>query len=245
MNAFANNIFSILFSWLRSLTESLWHSAASGSFSALLTWLGDHWIVAVAVLCVLCTVLDYLVWLIRWRPYVIWRQKILRLFGRSTGKAKEAEDFEQGYLGGVEIALPEMPQTRQDANVYPAEYWETPVQEAPAPAVYEAAPPQIYQAETPPVFTPPAAAEAPAAEASAYIPSDANVPLQRRRRSARHEKRAATLPEKLLAADDEEDRLLDGLPPVVDHKTAFRQPVYPDKSAQALWPDAQDGNKNG
>ena len=261
MNALANSVFSILFSWLRSLVEAFWRSMSSGSFSGTLTWLGDHWVIVVVALCVICTVLDYLVWLIRWRPYVMWRQKIAKWLGRSPQKTQEDFNFDRGYLGGVDIEVPE----RAPA---PAEAWEEPLyapsafyqpsaaENPPDPLPQDAAYAGAFSAPAPvnaPLVYPaaPQPDQAPAVPASAeaypvFTPADALIqPAARRRRSDRHGKKSPSLPEKLLAADDEEYSLLDGLPPLVNSREAFHRPVYPEKSGSAPWAQPQDENEHG
>ena len=91
MNAFINSLFTLLFGWIRSLIQSLWNSIFSGAYHGFFSWLGDAWPWVVIVLCVGCTVLDYLVWLVRWRPYILWRQKLRSLWRRVAGKNTPAE----------------------------------------------------------------------------------------------------------------------------------------------------------
>ena len=78
MNTFANSLFTVLFGWARGLIQQVWNAAVSGRFSGFFTWLGDHWVWVVLGLILGCTVMDYLIWMIRWRPYLVWRTKMRR-----------------------------------------------------------------------------------------------------------------------------------------------------------------------
>lgn len=206
MNAFADTLLSLMFGWLRSMVEGIFSSASSGRFSSFFTWLGDHWFWLVAVLCIICLVLDYLIWFIRWRPYVIWRNKLRRLFGHRETPLPDA-GFDTGYETGVDMDLTDMPDTPVPEYEYAV--WQPELHPQPQEPVYEAPVSQpVYQDEVP------------------YIPQE---PIVRNRRSQRHEKKKFRLPGLLGSDQAEESGLIDGLPPVVNKEDAFHAPVYPDQ----------------
>lgn len=213
MNAFADTLLSLVFGWMRALVEGVWSFLSSGRFQNALSWLGDHWLWLVLFLCALCTVLDYLIWLVRWRPYILWRNHLRRLFGRGIPPSKENDVFQYDWNQGVDVDLSDM----QPAPVFPEMAYETwqPVDET--AAVEEAAP------EMPPAFAP--AEMAPAVAETPVLPDGPVV--RRRRRSQRHEKKKFRLSGILPKADEEEAALLDGLPPAVNKSQAFHAPVYP------------------
>ncbi len=209
MNAFADTLLSLVFGWMRALVEGIWSFISSGRFQSALSWLGDHWLWLVVLLCIAGTVLDYLIWLFRWRPYIIWRNKLRRLFGKAPRQQTEADVFQYGWEEGVDVDLTDMqPAPVPEAVSYEA--WQQPVyaEAAPENAPWEA--PAPYPAEE-------------ALPAPAEVPP----PLRRNRRSQRHEKKKSILSDLLPTANDEEDALLDGLPPVVNKQQAFHAPVYP------------------
>ena len=76
MNHFANSLFTLFFGWSRTIIQQVWSSSASGHFSGFFTWLGDHWFLLVAGLALLGTVIDLLVWLLRWQQYLVWKTRI-------------------------------------------------------------------------------------------------------------------------------------------------------------------------
>lgn len=248
MNAFANTLFTLLFGWIRAGVQAIWSSVTQGRLSAFFTWLGDHWFIVLLILCAVCTVLDYLVWLVRWRPYLVWRTKMRRLFSALRGENRtEARQFDQGYDGGVEMdAL----QPREPAQEPPILYPEEPAYYAP-PAYEPPAPPQ----DDAPVYAPPPASFfqplPDAAPADAPLAPEPEQPPVRRRRSEKYG-RAPQSPrwhEKLL--NDPYDNVnQDGLPPAVDREEAFHAPVYPayPDSNYAAWqgsPDRQQPKGQG
>lgn len=211
MNNFADTLLKMLFGWMRTLMEGIWNTFSSGKMRNTISWLGDHWLWLVVFLCIACTVLDYFIWFIRWKPYVIWRNKLRRLFKKSTARDEEPEYylFQQGYDDGVEMDLSDMP--------------------APAPVTADAEyfawqpeyelPPETHQ----PAFEPVAEAAIPQ-EMPIFLPEQ---PAVRNRRSQRHEKRKSRLHGILPVADEESEQQLDGLPPAIDKNDAFHAPVYP------------------
>lgn len=217
MNAFADTLLSMMFGWLRRLVESIFSSASSGSFSSFFSWLGDHWFWLVAVLCVICLVLDYLIWLIRWKPYVIWRNKLRRLFGRRKYVPADPV-FEQGYDTGVDLDMDDM----ENAPLPEYAAWQ-PEYEVPAQPLQPSPPPCSVQPREP-VYTAP---ETPAyQEDMVFMPTETTV---RNRRSQRYEKKKSILSGILAAQKDEENEMIDGLPPVMNKEDAFHAPVFPDQ----------------
>ena len=106
MNAFANALFTMLFGWIRSGVQILWNAFTQGHLSRFFTWLGDHWIIVLVFLCLVCTVMDYLVWLVRWRPYLVWRTKMRRFFAALRGRTwSDSQQFNRGYKTGVQMEM--------------------------------------------------------------------------------------------------------------------------------------------
>ncbi len=257
MNTFANSLFTMLFSWARGLIRHVWDDTVSGQFSAFFIWLGDHWVWVAVGLILGCTVMDYLIWLIRWRPYLLWRAFFRRVSRFFKGQNRQ---FEQGYQSSVDI---QMPQERED--VFPAEEPEPPAEEhwtqeawsQPQPAAEEMPQPApLFSAaeEREPrarQFTPPQAYEAPPLVAGPKPVAGSftvEMPAPRRRRSERNERRRQEWRHRLINGNDDDYEMLDGLPPAVDRQQAFHKPVYPQKnrdedSAYSNWQRPGDGDE--
>lgn len=230
MNTFATSLFTMLFSWARGLIQQVWNAAVSGKLSGFFTWLGDHWLWVVLGLILGCTVMDYLIWLIRWRPYLLWRA-----FFRRASRAFQMKNrqFEQGYESSVDISLPaeqEAGPRAEEPAYQPEEAWsQPPAEETPAPEPLFSAPSESEPRQR--QFSPPQAYEAPPLYASARQVTGsftAEMPVaRRRRRSEKYERRRQEWRDRLINGAAEDDELLDGLPPPVDRQEAFHKPVYP------------------
>ncbi len=226
MNAFANTVFSLLLGWVRNAVQAVWNSISSGGSHGFLTWLGDHWIWLVVFLCIAGFVLDYLVWIIRWRPYRLWRQKLQRTFHRmNPNDMQNSRQFKKGYTDGVQLQISERATQPQ---LYEEDLMPPPAQNPFMPPVRETYTP-------PPLFTQP-------------VQAQWNDDAQRNRRSQRHDtgkrpfERLARIGSKLTETEDEQG-LLDGLPPAVNKEEAFYQPVFPDNYPQQ-WPQPNQGAQN-
>ncbi len=232
MNTFANSLFTVLFGWARGLIQQVWNAALSGRFSGFLTWLGDHWLLVVLGLILGCTAVDYLVWLIRWRPYLLWRAFFRRAARLFRGGQRESRQFEQGYQSSVGIQVTPEQESEPQEEAWAEEAWsqpESPAEEAPAPEIVFSAPAE--QASRARQFTPPQVYEAPPLYAAARQVTGsftAEMPAaRRRRRSEKYERRRQEWRERLINGDAQDYEILDGLPPAVDKQQAFHEPVYP------------------
>lgn len=82
MGSFANSAFSMILGWIRSAVSGLWRMVFAAEDSNFLTWLGDNWLGLVIALCVVCTAVDVVIHLIRWRPLTVYASFFRRLFGK-------------------------------------------------------------------------------------------------------------------------------------------------------------------
>ena len=247
MNNFANSLFTLLFGWARAVIQQLWSFSASSQFGGFLLWLGDHWTVLVLALVLFGTVVDMLVWLFRWQPYLVWKSRMRKIARWFRGeKSAPARRFEKGYQRGI-AALDDPEQETPEESGEAAEAgwneaaWSQPPQSEPnlenAPGILEEilareadyggigrerqgrqfASSEAYEA-SPPVTA--------SWLSSAYQKTDQPA-ARRKRRSEKYEKKKPMWTSKLMIPEVEEDSLLNGLPPAVDRQRAFHDPVYP------------------
>ncbi len=73
MGSFANSLFKIMLGWLQTAVSSVWSAFTSENGSSLFNWLGQHWILTAAVLCCAGLAADLCVYLLRWKPYKVWK----------------------------------------------------------------------------------------------------------------------------------------------------------------------------
>ena len=65
-----------MLSWMRWLTSWFWNIVNSGGTSGgFLRWFSDNWLSLAVFLIVAGVIVDWLVWMIRWRPYWLWLRK--------------------------------------------------------------------------------------------------------------------------------------------------------------------------
>lgn len=260
MNTFANSLFTMLFSWAKGLIRHAWDDTVSGQFSSFFIWLGDHWVWVALGLIIGCTVMDYLIWLIRWRPYLLWRAFFRRVSRFFQGQGRQ---FEKGYKSSVDIRLTPEQETAvptEEAELPPEESWIPETWGQPQPAAEEEAPPAapVFSAagEMEPQarpFAPPQGYEAPPLTAGPKLVAGSfavETSAPRRRRAERYERRRKEWRSRLINGSAEDYELLDGLPPAVDRQAAFHKPVYPQQNRDgeddySAWQPGNGGNFNG
>ena len=65
-----------MLSWMRWLTGWFWSIANSGATGGgFLRWFADHWVSLAVFLIIAGVIIDWLIWMIRWRPYWLWLRK--------------------------------------------------------------------------------------------------------------------------------------------------------------------------
>lgn len=228
MNAFANALFTLLLGWARSLLYSLSSMLSSDSSRNALSWLGDHWLALAAGLALLGTAADFVVWLVRWQPYRVWRTHLRKFARRIRGQSIQDKRFEKGYRDGVVIDRPE--------TAAPA------AQEAPRFTRAGEEPYAPIPTENQPVWTRIVSSAPPQGAPAVQTPlqqmmfeeefsSRPQPVLRQKRRSDKYRQGLAgavyAVRNRLNDTEEEEGEMLSGLPPVVDKEQAFRQPVYP------------------
>lgn len=209
MNAFANTLFSLLLSWVKGLVQSVW-GMFSGGADGFFVWLGDHWLGLVVFICLLGAAADLMVWLLRWRPDLVWRTKVRRFRARLGGQEmdnRDQQDFYRGYEEAVDMG--------------PGVLWEE-----------NAAWQQDDGYDDAPVQDETVWWEQPEPE-TVYEQPDAVQSVQvRRRRGDKYQKTdrmkaLRRIKSKLRDAQEDDTAMLDGLPSSVDSRKAFYDPVFP------------------
>ena len=95
---YANAVVNVMLGWLKGLANwvlKLFNLAGSGGNPLL--WLSENWLKLLIVLLVAGVVIDWLVWMIRWRPYWVWFKKkriIVNDERLLRGEELDEEEFE-------------------------------------------------------------------------------------------------------------------------------------------------------
>lgn len=76
-SGYAEGFINAMLGWIRGLAASVaagFQSTGSGASggAAFLSWLGAHWLSLLVVLIAIGIAIDWLVWMLRWRPYWLW-----------------------------------------------------------------------------------------------------------------------------------------------------------------------------
>ena len=88
MGSFANSLFKIMLGWLQAVVSAVWSAFTNQNGNSLFNWIGKHWILIAGVLCVTGLAADLCVYILRWKPYKVWRSFF-------TGKGAEKELTEE------------------------------------------------------------------------------------------------------------------------------------------------------
>lgn len=92
MNAFADWLFSVMFGWMGTAANSAWNAVVNAT-SGTGSFFSRYWLCIVLLIIIGGTVLDYAVWLVRWRPYLVWRSWLTRR-RRTRHLQRTAQDLE-------------------------------------------------------------------------------------------------------------------------------------------------------
>lgn len=112
MNFIADSLFSVLLGWTRSLFNDLWNMITNDS-SGFTGFLQRFWLPIILILLIGGSLIDYIIWLVRWRPYYIWSARIRQRLQRKqlSRTSHYMEDLDHSPLD-----LPEYQQFHQEDN---------------------------------------------------------------------------------------------------------------------------------
>lgn len=87
MGNFADTLFGVLLGWAKGAVAWIWGAVTNEGGSGLVSWVLDHWLLLLILLCLGGMAIDLMVYIIRWQPYRVWRSYRAR-----RGEAEAAED---------------------------------------------------------------------------------------------------------------------------------------------------------
>lgn len=145
---YSSAIVNVLLGWLKGLATwvlKLFNLAGSGGNPLL--WLSQNWLKLLLLLLVAGVVLDWLVWMIRWRPYWVWfrKKRIIvndeRFLAEDEFSEEDFEDdpLEQRYVVPSKVVKRRAAPTRERAR-RPAAHTQAVqkrVRRSPEPAMYD------------------------------------------------------------------------------------------------------------
>lgn len=135
LGSFADSMWHLLLGWMQGAASTLWDVLTREYEGGFLTWIAENWLPLVVLLCVGCMAVDWLEYLVRWRPLEVWRSFFRRLLrGHDEWQSRsrlirrwvyaDGTEMEE-QIGEVRVKKPE------EENTSPAP---EPADETPAPA---------------------------------------------------------------------------------------------------------------
>ena len=79
MGSFANTLFTIMLGWIQTAASSIWSAFTTENGGSFLRWIGRNWLVLAVILCVIGMAVDLGIYLLRWRPMMVWKSFFRRL----------------------------------------------------------------------------------------------------------------------------------------------------------------------
>ena len=74
-NSFIQNLIEALLSWIRLMSNWVWDFLQADMGGGFLGWFKGHWRSLALTLIIAGVIIDWLIWMIRWRPYWLWLRK--------------------------------------------------------------------------------------------------------------------------------------------------------------------------
>ena len=94
MGTLADSLFNVLMSWVRALVNSIW-ALFTTDHMTLLEFLGKNWVMLVVIMLAAGLVMDWLVWLVRWKPYHLRARRVRRFLHLPSPEEEEEEERKQ------------------------------------------------------------------------------------------------------------------------------------------------------
>ena len=108
MGTIADSLFTVMLSWVRALVNAIW-ALFSSEDTTLLGFLGRNWVAIALILVAVGLVVDWLVWLLRWRPYHLLALRVRRLLHIGEPEEDEPQEEQSRY------APPQEPETQEES----------------------------------------------------------------------------------------------------------------------------------
>lgn len=242
MGSFANSLFKLMLGWLQGAVSAVWSAFTSENGSSLFNWIGRYWILIAGILCLIGMVADICVYILRWKPFRVWKGFVSRNGGSEIGKAYSEQQSDVSADSGRFAGHVRAADAAEPSDMYPAEeerqtpdlsQWETVPQEAEASErQYTEKPATVTNAG----YTVPADSpyRRPAGDASARDNPGPET-IQASRTTGQPENSLPVMARRrrrisvsdLFSDPEEELRPFDAPQRVIDSRKAYRDPVYP------------------
>ena len=141
MGSFANTLFTIMLGWVQNGVSALWSAFSKPENDSLLGWVGHHWILAAVILCAVGAIADFVIYLVRWQPYKVWKSffhrkkeyqyeetETAQIPARDSSERFQASADEEGETVRSKAIAPALNTEKEDPAAS-LKRWETEVEE--------------------------------------------------------------------------------------------------------------------
>ena len=94
-SVFAQNLIELMLSWMRLIALWVWNFFQADMADGFLSWFADHWKSLALFVIIVGLVMDWLIWMIRWRPYWLWLRKRQIVYEEVPVTEKKHEEHRQ------------------------------------------------------------------------------------------------------------------------------------------------------
>lgn len=95
MGQFASTLFRLMLGWVQRVVSALWGMIVSSDGGGGLEWLLAHWFPLLLFLCAAGAIIDFVIYLLRWQPYRVWRAFLQG--GRERHAVRRGEEEDPRY----------------------------------------------------------------------------------------------------------------------------------------------------
>ena len=244
MGSFANTLFRVMLGWLQGIVSAVWSAFTSEKGGSLLTWIGKHWIPIAAILCIIGLVSDLGIYLVRWKPYKVWKSFFFRkneeeepvperrplMNERPVRRRRTETPAVPSYTENI----PEIPEPEPEEEYKPADFsrWEKeePKEEKNYPTPRESVPVTVtaagYHVPDDSPYRRPQPAAAPVKEPEAET-VNAEKQETGKTQPVLYRRRRRINVSDLFADPEEELHPFEAPQNVINSQQAYHQPVYP------------------
>ena len=119
-NEFAQGLVEVLLSWMRLVTSWVWNFFQADMANGFLSWFADNWKGIAIFLIVVGVVIDWLIWMIRWRPYWLWLRKRQIIYEEVPARRAPRRAQSVRHMPRIDADEPDDPFAENESDPYAA-----------------------------------------------------------------------------------------------------------------------------
>ncbi len=97
MGSFANSVFRVLLGWVRTVAQNTWSLINGEAQTGFAAWFVQNWVKLFLLLCLIGLIIDFVIYMIRWQPYKVWKSFFTRHRLKNKDIAEDHAESEQEY----------------------------------------------------------------------------------------------------------------------------------------------------